>query len=576
MLETTESTRRAPAATSAVREDAEILRSVQDAPFLMRIRTYIGLTGPGWLQSALTLGGGSLTSSLYLGVLAGFSMLWLQPLAMIVGIIMLSALGYVTLSTGERPLVAINRHINPVLGWAWAAASLISSMVWALPQFAIANAVTQQNLLPGILGSGFTPGSTTTTTIVVILTLVVTAIVTWNYGGTSRAVRIYEAVVKVMVAVIVLAFFGVFFRLLLAPGGIELGAVLKGFLPDPRLIFRPAAGYAPLLAELPAGVREYWENIIVTRQQQVMAAAFATAVGINMTFLFGYSLLRRKWGPEFRGFLKFDLAVGMFIPFVMAVSCIIVASATQFHTVPQPGFLEAAATAPQAAQVNEYRQLLSGRIAFETGEDLSALSTEELDARIAQLGVADRRMAAVLVTRDAFDLARSLEPVTGNLFSWVIFGVGVLGMALSTITMLMLVSGMVVCEALNKPLGGWTFRLGSLLAGVGALGPFFWSKASFWLAIPTSVIGLMLIPIAYVTFFLMMNRRSLLGGELPVGRSRLGWNVLMIASLVIVISASVYMMWRQLGVWAFVLLGGFLLAVAIGEVVRKKPVHAGS
>ena len=45
------------------------------------------LSGPGWLQGAITLGGGSLGGSLYLGVLAGFGMLWWQPMLMILGVI---------------------------------------------------------------------------------------------------------------------------------------------------------------------------------------------------------------------------------------------------------------------------------------------------------------------------------------------------------------------------------------------------------------------------------------------------------------------------------------------------------
>ncbi|HUG19191.1 MAG TPA: hypothetical protein VMM56_09455, partial [Planctomycetaceae bacterium] len=79
-----------------------------------KILTYTKLSGPGWLQSAITLGGGSLSGSLYLGILAGFSLMWLQPLAMILGVIMLSAIGYVALSTKEPPFLAVRRHINPV------------------------------------------------------------------------------------------------------------------------------------------------------------------------------------------------------------------------------------------------------------------------------------------------------------------------------------------------------------------------------------------------------------------------------------------------------------------------------
>src|SRR5690625_4092454 len=101
--------------SDSVRFDDErlMLVEVQNEPWYVRFKTYFKLSGPGWLQSALTLGGGSLTSSLYLGVLAGFTMLWLQPVAMVLGIIMLSALGYATLATDQRPFHAVNEHINP-------------------------------------------------------------------------------------------------------------------------------------------------------------------------------------------------------------------------------------------------------------------------------------------------------------------------------------------------------------------------------------------------------------------------------------------------------------------------------
>ena len=41
---------------------------------------FLKCSGPGWLQGAITLGGGSLAGSLYLGVLGGYSLLWLQVL----------------------------------------------------------------------------------------------------------------------------------------------------------------------------------------------------------------------------------------------------------------------------------------------------------------------------------------------------------------------------------------------------------------------------------------------------------------------------------------------------------------
>ena len=79
------------------------------------LKTYAKLSGPGWLQGAITLGGGSLTASLYIGVIGGTEMLWLQPLMMVLGVIMLSAIAYVTLSTGEKPFRSINRHVSCLL-----------------------------------------------------------------------------------------------------------------------------------------------------------------------------------------------------------------------------------------------------------------------------------------------------------------------------------------------------------------------------------------------------------------------------------------------------------------------------
>ena len=132
----------------------------------------------------------------------------------------------------------------------------------------------------------------------------------------------------------------------------------------------------------------------------------------------------------------------------------------------------------------------------------------------------------------------------------------------------MVISGLVVCEILNKPQTGWPFRMGALLAASGALGPFFWSKAYFWLAVPTSIVGLMLLPIAYVTFFLMMNRRSLLGAAMPVGGRRIAWNILMGTSVTVVTAASTYMIWKLTGAIGMGVLAAFFTAVAAAELLR--------
>ncbi|MBW3598540.1 MAG: hypothetical protein KY475_14870, partial [Planctomycetes bacterium] len=200
-------------ALSKVDADRQLIIDARERGALATLGAYAKLSGPGWLQSAITLGGGSLASSLYLGVLAGTTMLWLQPLAMILGIIMLSAIAYVTLSTGERPFRAINAHVNPVLGWSWLLASLMANMVWALPQYSLFYGVLEQNLLPNVLGRGGALDGDAGKWIVSGAVLLISTAVVWSYGSGGWGIRIYEFLLKLVVGLIVICFFGVVIRM---------------------------------------------------------------------------------------------------------------------------------------------------------------------------------------------------------------------------------------------------------------------------------------------------------------------------------------------------------------------------
>ena len=93
------------------------LAAIADKPALARVPAYLRLSGPGWLQGAMTLGGGSAITSLTIGAVYGYELLWVQPLAMIIGCVMLFALSHQTLSTGERPFAAMRDHVHPSLAW---------------------------------------------------------------------------------------------------------------------------------------------------------------------------------------------------------------------------------------------------------------------------------------------------------------------------------------------------------------------------------------------------------------------------------------------------------------------------
>ncbi|MFK7911004.1 MAG: hypothetical protein AB8F34_10455, partial [Akkermansiaceae bacterium] len=60
-----------------------VIESVENAPALKKFLAYAKLSGPGWLQGAITLGGGSLAGALFLGSTTGYGGMWIQPMAMI-------------------------------------------------------------------------------------------------------------------------------------------------------------------------------------------------------------------------------------------------------------------------------------------------------------------------------------------------------------------------------------------------------------------------------------------------------------------------------------------------------------
>lgn len=601
------------AANPALEHERQMLRDVEERGGLAKIGGYLRLSGPGFLQSALTLGGGSLAGSLYLGILAGPDLLWLQPFAMILGIVMLSAIAYVTMSTQERPFRSLNTHVNPVLGWGWALASLTANMVWALSQYSLATGALQQNLFPGVLGPDSPMGDFSGKLLISISLLLIAIAITWSYDRGGRGVKVYETILKLMVAMIVICFFGVVLKLALTQdgGGIIWSEVFRGFIPRISSITTPAPRFAALLQNIPTEHVAQWTEIIVAKQRDVLIGAAATAVGINMTFLFPYSILRRGWTKEFRGFAKFDLGMGMLIPFVLATSCVIIAAGSQFHAKPAQGFFDApveeGVEVPQAStrHLNEYYGYLVKLLpAGSAADGLGDFSDEELLARVGSfreskwfegmqadllkaesrlkarqalenairveaLPEGTRYLAATLVTRDAFDLAKSLRPFTGPAIADWAFGLGVVGMTLSTITLLMLVSGFVICEIFNVPATGWPYRLGTLCAATGALGPFFWNKAQFWLAVPTSVFCFILMPIAYWAFTFMMNQRKLLKDEMPTGGRRVAWNVLMIIAATVMTVASLITVYDKAAKWGMAAVIAFILLVVIVHIVRK-------
>ena len=549
----------------SIEQEKKYLRDAESKGLYSCLAAYTKLSGPGWLQSAITLGGGSLASSLFLGVLAGYSLLWLQPIAIILGIIMLCAISHVTLSTGQSPFVSINSEINPVLGWGWAIATIMANIVWCLPQFTLGTAAVTQNLVPSLNHTG---GK-----VLVVLVLVLTAgLVIWAYDRGNRGVKIFDLILKIMVGLVVLSFFGVVIKMGTA-GDLPWNKIAAGFIPDFSLFSQPAEVYAPFL-EGTGEFRSFWENKIISLQKDVMIAAAATAVGINMTFFMPFVLLSRKWGREHRGLAKFDLWTALLIPYVVATSCVVIAAGSQFNGKPESAYQDYENRVLHSNLAKGYGDFMTERLSLELGkEEFNKLAPIQKKERMRSIPEPDKQLAAMLVKRDAFNLAASLESLMENkTFSHYIFGIGVVGMALSTIIILMTINGHAICEVLGKPHKGPVFLGGAYIAGIGVLGPFVWSDAAFWLAVPTSILGFTLIPVAYLSFFLLLNSKNVLGRERPSGMGRIIWNTGLILSLAIMGTAAFYVAWNK--TWGDIPFGrfalvGFGILLLIGHFTLK-------
>ena len=567
---------RSGAEFSAIERDRQLLVDARGKGKLSMFGAFVKLSGPGWLQSAITLGGGSLSGALFLGVLGGMAFMWLQPLAMILGIIMLSAIGYVTLSTGEKPFRAINQHVNPVLGWGWIIATMLANLVWCLPQYSLGTAAVRQNLLPGLLGEGSGLSDTQANLIVVLAITVLCVAIVIFYDKGRKGVRVLEWVLKGMVGIIVVSFIGVVVVMSMSEKGLDWSGIWAGFVPDLSLLSKPASTFnAALEAVGPVGSKfhDFWSNMIVTQQRDVMVGAAAVAVGINMTFLLPYSMLKKGWDRNFRGLAIFDLSTGLFIPFILVTGCVVIAASAQFHNKPAEGVLDG--TAPPAVMA-KYEKVAGSRVKEEVGKDaFDKLSKDEVKVAIAALPEADRQMAAKLVKRDAFSLAQALAPLTGKGVANYVFGIGVVGMAVSSIMVLMLINGFVVCEIVGVEFRGLAYRIGAIIpALVGMWGPFIWSgKTQFWLAVPTSVFGFVLMPIAYFTFFLIMNQKSLLGADRPRGFKRIWWNVAMFVAASLAGLGSLWVVWNKAHAWGLAAFAAFVVLAVVVQIVRKKP-HA--
>jgi len=433
----------------ALAQEKQFLREINARPhFWQRWKGYWGLSGPGWVQSALTLGAGSAAAAIFAGAAYGYKLLWVQPVAMFLGVMMFAAIGHQLLVTRARPYDVFWKRLHPSLALFWGFNVLLASIVWQFPQYSLGTAVFKD--IFDVFGINMPKGP------IALALLVFGTTICWSYGrGSRKSIRAFERILKYMLMLMAFSFL-----LVVIKTGVDFGEMLKGFFSFH--IPRSREGITIVLGQLGA------------------------AVGVNMTFLYPYTLLARGWGREHRGLKNFDLGTSMFIPFILATSFVTIACANTLNV--------------QGIEV-----------------------------------------------QGAIDAAHALEPLVGLTFGRLIFSFGILSMCLTTLIIEMLICGFVLSEMFHFEYHGWAYRASTMLANIGILGAFY--SMPLWLPVIASSFNLVMMPVAYICFFILQNKKNYLGEKVNRGLKGTIWNVILVLAILVVAAGAVIKVFSVLGYW---------------------------
>lgn len=428
------------------RETAE-LDALAHMPFIPRATGYIKRSGPGLLQSAMTLGAGSAAASVMAGASFGYKLLWVQPVAMFLGVMMLAALGNIVLTTGERPYKAFGRELSVFLAFLWALGTIMASVIWHFPQYGLAASAAWD--MGSVLGvpQDSQAAEYTVKWGVGILILGVSIVTTWNYGGNARGIKAYEWFLRGVIALVILSFGIVVVCNVASINWTEMGKGFIGWYGIPK-----AEGSTTLVLGM-----------------------LGAAVGINMTFLYPYTLMAKGWGKGHKALSRWDLGMSMFLPFVLVTSLVMIA--------------------------------------------MAATGVYQPDNEMVRIGM------------KPLDASAALTNVMGERLGRIIFDLGFIGMTCGAISTHMVVCGFTLCEMFGLEYTSFRYRLFTLVPAIGILGVV--AKTPIWFPIAASAVCFTMLPIAYVMFLILNNKRSYIGDAVGHGYRRVIFNVFLVIALAV-------------------------------------------
>jgi len=430
--------------------EAAALERIESRAPLPRFWGRLRLSGPGFMDSALTLGAGTLTAAMLSGAAFGYRTMWLLWLSMGLGVFMMAAMARFTCRGGFRVIRVQNRFHG------WVVGSLLTALVGTVAVAVIFN-YGQYSLgthliesLTPMLGFSF-PRQWNW-----IVFMAVTSGLILSYGrGGRRGIAAVESFMKASIGVMLLCF-----GACLVLVGVDWGALFRG-------VFVPW---------LPRGV----EGL------DLFIASSAAAIGVMDWIFFHYAGLARGWGRRHERQARFDIVVGLFIPFVVINTLVMAVFAGTLH-----------------------KQGLSPETAPE--------------------------------------LAQALMPLLGPTWSQILFYLGFLAVPITTTVGMSLACAMAVHEAFGWEVDvrSWRWKAAALLPQIGFLA--VWYPRPVWLVIAIGAFLSLTNNVVGWSMYLLLNDRRVLGKDRS--RSYL-WNLGIMLQITLLNGIAILYVFNRLGWWA--------------------------
>lgn len=546
-------------------KEATTLEKANAQGGINKVLIFSKISGPGiWLTLA-ALSAGSLIGSLGLGQWLGTEALWVQTSAMLLGMFSLWAISQISLNTQQSLFYLMKNEWNPSLAWWFAGSALVTNFAWCMPQFRFGAEITGSILFPPLDNKGGKIG-------VAFVLLCLSIFLSFWYERSGLHSKLFQWILR-LILLSLIGCLGVSVCMLIPGSGLSFSSIFSGFLPDLNNLTNTSPRFEALLSQT-GEIRSFWEETLVSRQKELILITFSSTLGVNLLFSLPLLLLGRGWRRDHNQFAKFNLFIGLFIPFILCSSCLTILSAVA-HQKMIHSLSEEVSVNTKYSESETIRNLLKERIIFEIGEEqFQTLPPFQQDEKIESLSKPNYILAHLVSQSDIKKWIHYLsdsgkEPVK------YLLGIVVLLISFSTIVILMVLNGHLICEILGKPHKGAPFQTGSLLLAVSSIGPFVWSDQEAWVADPSYFLSLAIIPYILLSFLLILNSKELLGRQYPQGIKGFSLNLGVCLSFLLLGSCSFYLVWNHtLGSFpigqALVTLIGILVLIGYFSLKNKK------